>query len=124
MGGCQVPITAFFEGHNCLLVVDCRFKRFNLLLQLRNEGIGSCVSGAGNIVDRLVRVELCALTTRSVQGFDNTTLDTQQAEFKCLEQTNRPGADNQRFCVDIKRSVSQSGVTGKRVVAVALTSVD
>ena len=123
MGGCQVAVIVFFECHNCLLVVDCRFKRFNLFLQLRNEVGGSSVGGAGDIVDWLVGIELCALAARSVERFHNATLNTQQAKFKCLEQTNRSSADNQRFCLDVKRGDFQSGITGKRVVAAAIKGV-
>lgn len=61
-----------------------------------------------NIVDRLVRVELGALSARFPQGIDDMRIDAQQSQLKDLEQPAGTGANNQ--CIGLYGHGPQAGV--------------
>ena len=76
-GGDEAAGRVFAKLLYRLLVVNGRIERFELFDQLVHK-IGSCgVNRTGNIVDGFVRVQLGALTTRTIHRFDNFTAYTQ-----------------------------------------------
>ena len=80
-------------------------------LDLREQPIGQPLAGddgqAGDIVDRLFRVELGALAADLVEDVDHMRLDVDEAEFEHREQTDRPGADDQGIGLD-RRSAGRA----------------
>ena len=83
-------------------------------LDLLEQGICQFLSGAnrnaGDIVDRLVRIKLAALTTRLPDGIDNLSFQAEEPELEDLEQAAGTGADND--CIRIDHSKPPSD--GKR----------
>ena len=55
---------------------------------------------AGNVVDRLLRIELGALAARLVEDVDDRRLDVEEAEFEDREKADRPGADDDDVGLD------------------------
>ena len=59
-------------------------------LDLLHQGVGQAVAGdvgnAGNVVDRLLRIELGALAADLVEDVDEVRLDIEQAELEHGEQ--------------------------------------
>ena len=68
-------------------------------LDLLHQGVGQAVAGdvgnAGNVVDRLLGIELGALAADLVEDVDEVRLDVEQAELEHGEQPHRPRADNE-----------------------------
>ncbi len=66
-------------------------------LDLLHQGVDQFFSAAdryaGDVVDRLVRVELGALATGDTHRVEDVRLDAQQAEFENLEDSYRTCAD-------------------------------
>ncbi len=52
-----------------------------------------------NVVDRLVRIELGALTAGLAQGIDDVRADAEKAQFEDLKQSHGTCADDDRFNV-------------------------
>ena len=55
---------------------------------------------AGNVVDRLFRIELGALAARPVENVDQMALQVEQAELEHGEQADRPRADDDDVRLD------------------------
>ena len=55
---------------------------------------------AGNVVDRLFRIKLGALTADLVENVDEMRFHVEQAELEHSKQADRAGADNDNVCLD------------------------
>ena len=67
-------------------------------LDLQHEVVDQPLRGhhreAGNVVDRLLRIEFGALAADLGQNVDQMRLDVEQSELEDREQPRRPGADD------------------------------
>ena len=72
-------------------------ERFCLLQQSVYQFLSTANRQGGNVVDRLVRIQLGALPADLGQGIDDVSADAEQAELEDLKYPNRAGADDDRF---------------------------
>jgi hypothetical protein len=67
-------------------------------LDLLEQGLDQLLRGAnrnaGNVVNRLVRIEFGALTTGLSNGIDNLRFQAEESELEDLEQAAGSGTDN------------------------------
>ena len=88
------PIFSTLLDH--LAEMEGRIERLDLLHQRVDQALAGDVGNAGNVVDRLFRIELGALAADLVENVDEMALHVEQAELEHGEQAARPGADDQR----------------------------
>jgi hypothetical protein len=73
-------------------------------LDLRHQRLGETVAGdvgdAGNVVDRLLGIELGALAARLVEDVDQVRLHVEQAELEHREQPAGARSDDQHVGLD------------------------
>ena len=79
-----------------------RLERRGLLLQLLDQVRGIDRGIAGDVVDRLFRIERGALPAGGLQRVDDVALHFQHAAFEHREQADRAGADD-RHVGDMRR---------------------
>ncbi len=98
-------------GH-FLAQVKGGLERFGLLQQSIDQFLRPADRQSGNVVNRLIGIELGALAAGLAQGIDDVRADPQQSEFEDLEKTNGPGANDDRFYV-LFRHVSPRSMSPK-----------
>ena len=73
-------------------------------LDLLHQPIGQLLAGhhgqTRNVVDRLLRIELGALSARAVENIDQMAFDVDEAELEHGEQPDRACADDDDVCGD------------------------
>ena len=73
-------------------------------LDLLHEPVGQLLAGhhddAGDVVDRLLGIELGALAARPVEDVHHMRLDVEQAELEHGEEADRPCPDDQGISLD------------------------
>ena len=82
------PIFSTFSHH--LVEVERRPERLDLRHQRFGQALAGDLRDAGNVVDRLLGIELGALAADLVEDVDEMRLDVEQAELEHGEQA-RPG---------------------------------
>ena len=87
------------RGHH-LPEMEGGVKRLDLVHQLVGDALAGDDRDAGNVVDRLFRIELGALTADLVENVDEVRLDVEQAELEHREQADRTRADDQHIGLD------------------------
>ena len=70
-------------------------ERLDLFHQAVDQFFAAANRNAGNVVDRLVRVELGTLTAGNPHRVEDVRIDSEQAEFENLENTYGPGSDDE-----------------------------
>src|SRR5665213_270026 len=80
--------------------VERRTERLDLRHQRVAQPVTGDVGDAGNVVDRLFRIKLGALSADFVEDVDEMRLDVEQAQFKNGKQPDRSGADDQYIGLD------------------------
>src|SRR4051812_14925234 len=80
--------------------MEGRMERLDLLHQRVGEALPRNVRNAGNVVDRLFRIELGALAADLVEDVDEMRLHVEKAELEGGEQTAGSGANNQHIGFD------------------------
>ena len=75
-------------------------ERLDLLHQRFGEALAGDERNAGNVVDRLFRIELGALAADLVEDVDQMRLHVEQAQFEHGEQSARTRANNQHIGFD------------------------
>ena len=83
-----------------LAEVEHRLERLALGHQLVDDLLAGDAGIAGNVVDRLLGVELRALAARLGQDVDEVATDVEQAELEHGEEPDRPGADDHHIRLD------------------------
>jgi hypothetical protein len=83
-------------AHNgdLLTKVQAAFERFDLLEQILCQFFACADGNSRDVVDWLVGVQLAALPARLANRVDDFRFQSQQPEFKYLEQAAWPRADN------------------------------
>ena len=71
-----------------------RVERLRLLQQPIDQFLRAADGQRGNVVDRLLRIELAALTARMLQRIDDVRADAEQSELEDLKQTAGSRADD------------------------------
>ena len=86
-GGLQVEasIVAPVQRGHLLAKMEQRTERFDLLHEPVDELLRPTDRERWNVINRLVRIELGALSARVIECVDDVTLDAQQSELECLE---------------------------------------
>jgi len=80
--------------------VILRVERLDLGEQLFRQFLTRDDGKARNVVDRLFRIELGALTTRPVENVDEMGFEIEQAQLKDGKQPDRSGADDDDIRLD------------------------
>ena len=83
-----------FDALDHLAEMEGRAERLDLLRQRVDQPLAGDDRIAGNVVDRLLRIELGALPADLGQDVDEMGLDVEQAELEDGEQADRAGADD------------------------------
>ena len=78
-----------------LVEVELRAERLDLLQQVVDEALPGHHREAGNVIDRLFRVKLCALPSDLRQDVDKVAFDIEQAQFENSEKAAGSRADDQ-----------------------------
>ena len=91
-------------------------KGLGLLQQPIDQFLRAANGQRGNVINRLVGIQLGALTAGLRQGIDDVSADPEKPEFEDLEQSDGAGADDDRFDVlfrhvesRFRESISQIG---------------
>ena len=77
-----------------------RVERLDLLHQRFGQAVAGDHRNAGNVVDRLFRIQLGALAADLVEDVDQMGLDIEKAQFEHGEQSARTRANNQHIGFD------------------------
>ena len=108
-GDLEAPVVQLAQHGHRLAQVEGGAERLDLL----EQGIGQLLPGAhrngGDVVDRLVGVQLDRLAAGHSQRVDHVRLDLQQAQLEHLEQPHRAGADDEGVGLD-RAAVAVGGV--------------
>src|SRR3954466_6935311 len=80
--------------------MELGMERLDLRHQRVNQPLAGDISHGGNVVDRLLRIELGALPARLVENVDEMCFHVEQAELEHREQAARPRADNEDVRLD------------------------
>ena len=83
-----------------LVEMEGRIERLDLLHQRVGQALAGDLRDAGNVVDRLLGIELGALAADLVEDVDEMRLHVEQAELEHREQADRARADDQRVGLD------------------------
>ena len=77
-----------------LVQMKLRPERLDLLHQIVDQLLAGDDREAGNVVDRLFRIEFGALAAGLRQDVDQMALDVEQPQLEHREEADRPGADD------------------------------
>ena len=80
--------------------MELRGKRLDLGHQRGDESLRRTIGHAWNVVDRLLRVELRALTADLVENVDHVRFHVEEAKLEHREQPARSGTDDQHVGLD------------------------
>ena len=83
-----------------LVEMEGRMKRLDLFHQRFGQALAGDEGNAGNVVDRLFRIEFGALAAELVEDVDHMRLHVQQAQFEDRKQAARTRANNQHIGFD------------------------
>ena len=78
--------------------MELRIERLDLLQQPVDQLLAGDDGQAGNVVDRLFRIELGALAARPVQDVDQMAFEIQQPQLEHGEQADGACADDGDIC--------------------------
>ena len=82
--------------------VEHRLERLTLREKLVDDLLAGDARVAGNVVDRLLRIEFGALAARLRQDIDEVASDVEKAEFEDGEEPDRSGADDHDVGLDVR----------------------
>ncbi len=94
-------IADLLDGLHHLVEMD--IARLNGLICCSSASTSPCalvMGNAGNVVDRLLRIELGALAADLVENVDEMALHVEQAKLEHREQADRPRADDENVGLD------------------------
>src|SRR5258708_29297692 len=74
-------------------------ERLGLLQQSIDQFLGAAQGQGGNVIDRLIGIQLRALTAGLAQGIDDVSADPEQSQLEDLKQSHGTRADDDRFNV-------------------------
>src|SRR5262245_65014522 len=80
--------------------MEGRSERFDLRHQRLAQALAGDVRQRGDVVDRLLRIELRALAADLVEDVDEMRLHVEQAELEHGEEPARPRTDDQHVGLD------------------------
>ena len=84
--------------------MELRLERRDLLHQVVGQPLPGDHREAGNVVDRLFRIELGALPARPVENVDHVAFEIEQPELEHGEQPHRAPADHHHIGRNLVRS--------------------
>ena len=90
----QRPSASFSSAGRHLAEMELRVERLDLLQQPVGQLLAGDDGQAGNVVDRLFRIELGALAARPVQDVDQMAFEIEQPQLEHGEQADGAGADD------------------------------
>ncbi len=99
-GQAETSVRLAFERLDHLGEMEARMKGMDLLHQLLDQLLAGDLGIAGNVVDRLLGIELGALAARPVENVDQGAAQIEQTEFEDGEQADRPGAHDDHVGLD------------------------
>ena len=109
----KAPVGLLLQGADLMPQVELRLERRGLLHQPVDQLLPAAHRDAGDVVDRLVGVQLARLPAGLGQGVDDVGADLQQAQLEHRKQAHRAGADDEGVGVD-GRGVCGHGLLQKQ----------
>ena len=98
-GDAEAIVVEHLDFGHLAIEVENRTEGLDLLHQLIDEFLGVAHRNGGDVVDRLIGVELGALAAGGRQGVDDMRLDAEQAEFEDLKDAAGARADDDDVCL-------------------------
>ena len=99
-GDAKAGIADLLDRLHHLVEMEGRIERLDLLHQRFGQALAGDEGNAGNVVDRLFRIELGALAADLVEDVDQMRLHVEQAQFEHGKQSARTRANNQHIGFD------------------------
>ena len=99
-GHAKAGIADLLDRLHHLVEMEGRVERLDLLQQRIGQALAGDEGDAGNVVDRLFRIELGALAADLVEDVDQMRLHVQEAQFENGEQAARARANDQHVGFD------------------------
>ena len=99
-GDAKAGIADLLDRLHHLVEMEGRIERLDLLHQRIGQALAGDEGNAGNVVDRLFRIELGALAADLVEDVDKMRLHVEQAQFENGKQSARARANNQHIGFD------------------------
>jgi hypothetical protein len=99
-GDAKAGVADLLDRLHHLVEMEGRMERLDLLQQRLRQAMAGDEGDAGNVVDRLFRVELGALAADLVEDIDQMRLHVEQAQFEHGEQSAGARANNQHIGFD------------------------
>ena len=99
-GDAKAGIADLLDLLHHLVEMEGRIERLDLLHQRLGQALTGDQRNAGNVVDRLFRIELGALAADLVEDVDEMHLHVEQAQFENGEQSARACTNNQHIGFD------------------------
>ena len=93
-GESEAAVIEPFQRLDHLAEMELRFERLDLLQQIVHQPLGADLGVTGNVVDRLLGIELGALAARPVENVDEVAFDLEEPELEDREQPDRAGSDD------------------------------
>src|SRR5579871_6797082 len=98
-GDVELAVLQYAQLGHFLPEVERRLEGLRLLEQAINQLLRPADGQGRNVLDRLVRIKLGALTARLTQGIDDVGADAEQAQLEYLKKPHGTRADDHRFNV-------------------------
>ncbi len=96
----EAAIVTVLELEHLFAEVEHGTERLDLLQQAVDQFLRAAHRQRRNVVDRLVRIELSALSARLFQRVDDVGFDPEQAELEYLKQSRGTRADDGHLGID------------------------
>src|SRR6202041_3845650 len=93
-GDAKAGIADLLDRLHHFVEMEGRIERLDLLHQRVGQALAGDEGNAGNVVDRLFRIKLGALSADLVEDVDQMRLHIEQAQFENGEQSARARANN------------------------------
>ncbi len=90
----EASVFALRQLRDLLPEMELRVEGLDLRHQPVDQSLGAANGQGGNVVNRLLGIQLGALTAGMCEGIDQMRCDSQQTELENLEQTARTGPDD------------------------------
>src|SRR5262245_5948391 len=96
----KAPVRLLSNFRHFLAEMEGRIEWLDLLQETIDELLCATDGQRGDVVDRLVRIELGTLPARMCERIDHVRRDAEQAQLENLEEAARSGSDDHHLAFD------------------------
>src|SRR5580704_5866603 len=122
-GNVKLAIAQHTQFGHFLAEMKRGFKGFGLLQQPIDQFLRAADGQRRNVIDRLIGIQLGALTAGLAQGVDDVGADPEKPELEYLEESYGAGANDDRFYVLFRHVSPDSSTYGKSARIVTESSI-